>query len=196
MTTPVGLVLAAGAGSRLGGRAKALLCWQGRPLLHRVLDAFVAADIPELCVVTGAHADAVAACTRDWPGGSVHTLHNPTWATGQASSVATALRAARRHRWPGLLITPVDQPDLDAAVIARMASQPGAAQPVLADGSPTHPALIPAADYAAVIAALASGPADRGAGPWLRAHGRSVSVADLVTRRPRDLDTEQDLEQP
>lgn len=186
-----GIVLAAGAGSRMGGRAKALIETDGEVLLHRILDRFVDAGVTDLGVVLGAHADAVADACAAWSG-PTHQIRNPQWHTGQAGSVLAALDAAPTT-WTGVLITPVDQPDLSSAVIAEMAACSTPARPILADGTPTHPAFLPRDCWPAVIDALRTGPADRGAGAWLARHGRDVPVGELVTRA-RDVDTTAELD--
>jgi len=64
----VGLVLAAGAGSRFGG-GKVLASIGGRPVLQHVLDALAAAGIDEVIVVLGRDAAAVEAAIA-WRGES------------------------------------------------------------------------------------------------------------------------------
>ena len=49
-----GIVLAAGGGTRLGGRAKALLPHRGHPLLHTVVAALTAGGCDGITVVAGA----------------------------------------------------------------------------------------------------------------------------------------------
>src|SRR5262249_38729365 len=58
-TTIGAVLLAAGAGARLGGRPKALLELGGVPLIMRQLIALSGAGIDELVVVLGHHADAI-----------------------------------------------------------------------------------------------------------------------------------------
>jgi molybdenum cofactor cytidylyltransferase len=58
------VLLAAGAGTRLGGRPKALLELGGVPLILRQLIALSGAGVDEVVVVLGHHADAVEAATR------------------------------------------------------------------------------------------------------------------------------------
>lgn len=187
-----GVVLAAGAGSRMGGRAKALIEVDGEVLLHRVLDRFVEAGVTDLGVVLGAQADAVSGACAAWSG-PMRQIRNPLWHTGQAGSVLAALDAAPKA-WNGVLITPVDQPDLSSAVIAEMATCSMPARPILADGTPTHPAFLPRDCWPAVIDALRTGPADRGAGGWLARHGCDIPVGHLVIRA-RDVDTTAELDE-
>lgn len=193
----VTVILAAGAGRRLGGRPKALIDWEGEPLIARILRAFHTAGISDLAVVTGAwHHDVIAALEQLQTGTSpVQIVHNPDWATGQASSVRVAVHTARERHWPRLLLSPVDLPGLDPAVIARIAAQAPdrIAQPVVGP-VPTHPVAIPSAHFAALEEALRAGPPDRGAGPWLRGQDVDlVAVDDLIDTAPQDVDVPADL---
>ena len=61
------VLLAAGAGSRLGGRPKALLELGGVPLILRQLIALSGAGVDEVVVVLGHHADAIEAAVRAVP---------------------------------------------------------------------------------------------------------------------------------
>src|SRR5687767_9122354 len=57
------LVLAAGTGSRFGGR-KLLAPWGAGVLLHGALEAAYAAPVASVIIVTGADADAVSSVAR------------------------------------------------------------------------------------------------------------------------------------
>ena len=59
------VVLAAGAGSRLGGRPKCLLELGGVPLIRRTLIALSGAGVDEVVVVLGHHAAQVHAWASD-----------------------------------------------------------------------------------------------------------------------------------
>ena len=61
------VLLAAGAGSRLGGRPKALLELGGVPLVLRQLVALSGAGVDEVVVVLGHHADAIEAAVQRVP---------------------------------------------------------------------------------------------------------------------------------
>jgi molybdenum cofactor cytidylyltransferase len=66
-TTIGAVLLAAGAGSRLGGRPKALLELGGVPLIVRQLVALSGAGVDEVVVVLGHHADAIEAAIGAFP---------------------------------------------------------------------------------------------------------------------------------
>ena len=83
-TTVGAVLLAAGAGSRLGGRPKALLELGGVPLVMRQLVALSGAGVDEVVVVLGHHADAIEAAVNQFP---ITITRNPAPDDGQASSV-------------------------------------------------------------------------------------------------------------
>jgi len=81
------VLLAAGAGSRLGGRPKALLELGGVPLVLRQLIALSGAGVDEVVVVLGHHADAVEAAVRPFP---ITLVHNPAFVGPRPRSTASA----------------------------------------------------------------------------------------------------------
>jgi molybdenum cofactor cytidylyltransferase len=89
-----GLVLAAGASSRMGSPKAALpLADRSDTFLARILRIFVVVGVPEIVVVTGANAELVrAAAGRADP--RVRFVHNADWPSGQLSSLVTGLDAA------------------------------------------------------------------------------------------------------
>lgn len=75
---PVAVLLAAGTGSRLGGRLKALFPLKGRPLIDHCIEALVDAAVGRLLIVTGHAADSLKAHLRamDVPI-AIDCVHNP-----------------------------------------------------------------------------------------------------------------------
>ncbi len=78
------VLLAAGQGSRLGNRPKALIGLKGEPLVYRHLTALTQAKIDEIVVVTGFYHTRVEPIIEPFPAKIVRNL-NPS--AGQASSV-------------------------------------------------------------------------------------------------------------
>ena len=115
------VVLAAGQGSRMGG-VKQVLVVDGEPLVRRAVRVALDADARQVLVVTGAHAagvqDALASLLAR-NGGRLRLVHNPDWASGQASSVHTALRSLAGEIGAALFM-PVDQPSLPSTLLRRM----------------------------------------------------------------------------
>src|SRR5699024_1193084 len=105
---PAGLVLAAGAGRRLGRGPKALLRVGGLTLVESIVNALLAGGCADVAVVTGAGAAEVAAVLPRRP--DVVAARNPDWDTGMGSSVRHGLRAIGPGR--DVLLTPVDRPGI------------------------------------------------------------------------------------
>ncbi|MEU1278592.1 nucleotidyltransferase family protein [Streptomyces sp. NPDC005805] len=191
-----GLLLAAGGGRRLGGRAKALLPYRGRPLVEHAVRVLRAGGCGPVHVVTGAAADRVAA-EADLAGCTV--VVNPEWASGMGSSLRAGLASLQapgpEHTTPdAALVLLVDQPGIGAAAVARVREAYTSRDSLVTaayDGRRGHPGLF-GADRWADIAASATG--DRGARDHLAAHAaaiRLVECGDIAT--DHDIDTPDDL---
>lgn len=109
------MLLAAGAGSRLGGRPKSLLELDGTPLIRRTSIALSEIGIEPVVVVLGHHADAIERAVQDLP---VKRMRNPSPDDGPASSLRIGLQA---------LMLDVD------AVIILLADQPLITAPDISD---------------------------------------------------------------
>lgn len=190
----VGLVLAAGAGTRLGRGPKALLDFtgEGRTQVERTVTALRDGGCDEVVVIVGAGGEQVRDLLRPV---SCRVIHNPDWESGMASSFRLGVDACREGF---VMVALVDQPDITARVIARLrhAADPGR---VVAAGYPGedgglvrgHPVVFPV-DLARAAAASAHG--DAGARQWLRAHPRLVELIDVgAWATGRDIDTPGDL---
>ena len=110
-----GLVLAAGAASRMG-RPKAGLPLTDRAdtFLSRILRTLIVAGVPDIVVVTGAHAEIVLEAAGRFDR-RVRFAHNADWQTGQLSSFLTGLAAdagawQTRRELEAVLMTLVDVP--------------------------------------------------------------------------------------
>lgn len=102
--TSLGVLLAAGAGSRfLGAEHKLLAPLTGAPIVSYALSAMVSAGFEANIVVTGSVALSSVL-------GDVTEVHNADWATGQRSSVLAAIAYARTHGFDDIVIGLGDQP--------------------------------------------------------------------------------------
>lgn len=180
-----GLVLAAGAGTRYGGPKGLARTASGEPWLALVARALTDAGAHPVIVVTGAAAGEVAALAP--PG--VRLVVAERWAEGLSASLAAGLAAASAldEAVDGLVIVPVDTPRMPRAAVTRIVGAAAHAAPhgdprsalVQASygGRPGHPAWIGRAHWAPLAASLSG---DRGARPYLAAHGAAlIDCADL-----------------
>jgi CTP:molybdopterin cytidylyltransferase MocA len=179
-----GLLLAAGAGSRLG-RPKALVELGGQTLAERGVALLRDGGADPVLIVTGAVPVTMA---------SARVVDNPDWRTGMGSSLAAGLRALSDLDCAAVVVALADQPLVGAEAVRRLiaAWREGAAVAVAAyDGKPRNPVLIARAHWASVLE-LASG--DTGARPFLRAHPELVRLVECGdTGSPYDVDTPEDL---
>ncbi|MEI5671805.1 MULTISPECIES: nucleotidyltransferase family protein [unclassified Nocardioides] len=189
MSTPAvhGLLLAAGAGTRMG-RPKALVVdtsddGAGEPWLARSVDVLHAGGCAEVTVVLGAVVDEAVALL-DGRGADVVVAHD--WAEGMSSSLRAGLTSLSGSV-DAALVHLVDLPDVTADVVARVlasATGPTTLARASYDGVPGHPVLL-GRDHWARVVATATG--DHGARDHLRAHDVSlVECGDLATGRDID----------
>jgi nicotine blue oxidoreductase len=182
--TVAGLLLAAGAGRRLG-RPKAFIEWDGEPLVRRAVRLLQVGGCDPVHVVVGAGAGRLP------PLPGAVTVVNPRWRDGLGGSLLRGLHSLPEAAH-AVVVVLVDQPWLTPAAVRRVreAHATGAAVAVATyAGQPGHPVLLSRATWP-LLAPYAAG--DRGARDFLRTR------ADMVTRvpcdgSPADLDTSADL---
>lgn len=183
MPKVAGLLLAAGAGSRLG-RPKALVEIGGVSLAERGVALLRDGGADPVVVVTGA-------APVSLPGALA--THNPDWQTGMGSSLRAGLQALPADR-EAVVIALADQPLITPAAVRRLiaACASGAHLAVACyQGRPRNPVLI-RREHWAKAAAAARG--DAGARAFLRAHPELVTEVECGdVARPDDLDTAADL---
>lgn len=187
------VLLAAGAGTRLGGRPKALLELGGVPLIRRQLIALSGAGVDEVVVVLGHHAALIEPLVQDFP---VTLVHNPHPEQGQVSSLRLGLQALA-GRLDAVLVALVDQPlihtqDLVALIGAYKKRPEGSLLLVpQVGGEPGNPVVF----SAEVREQILQGEADVGCRQWRAEHPEAVAVFETNNRRYRvDIDTVEDME--
>jgi CTP:molybdopterin cytidylyltransferase MocA/SAM-dependent methyltransferase len=184
----VGLVLAAGAGSRFGG-GKLLAPIGGRPVLQHVLDALATAGVGQVVVVLGRDADAVEG-TIEWR--DERRVINPEPERGLASSLQVGLTAVGPDAG-AVLVALGDQPLVSPAVIRALIEAPDdparpIAVPAYGDDQGRNPVLVRHAAFPQIAEAAG----DRGLGPVLAAHPDLVTEIAVAGSNP-DVDTRVDL---
>jgi nicotine blue oxidoreductase len=173
------LLLAAGAGRRLGAPKALLRDADGVPWVERATRRLVEAGCGPVVVVVGARAAEAAALV---PPGLVpprDVVEAAGWTEGMGASLRAGLVAlAGRVPAPdAALVALVDTPGVTVDVVRRVASAVDRGPSVLAraafDGVPGHPVLL-GRDHWAGVRAAATG--DAGARDYLR--GRAVHLVE------------------
>ena len=174
--TVVGLLLAAGEGRRYGGPKALARDDDGTSWLLRSVQAL--RPCAEIVVVLGAGAEQAAALLPM----SVSRIRADDWAEGMGASLRAGLQVLGSTDHDAALVSLVDLPDVDAAVVARLlgsATGPDVLARAAYDGVPGHPVLIGRAHWDGVVATAVG---DRGARDHLAAHEVGlVECGDLAT---------------
>jgi molybdenum cofactor cytidylyltransferase len=110
-----GIILAAGEAKRFG-RPKQLLDWRGKPFVRQIAETALAAHLSPVILVTGAHADEVAAAVQDLP---LTICHNPSWQKGQSSSLQAGLQALGPTTGAAIFLL-ADQPQVSPTVLRAL----------------------------------------------------------------------------
>ncbi len=182
--TAHGLLLAAGAGSRMGTPKALVTDSDGTSWLRRGTEVLLDGGCDSVTIVLGAAADEASALV---PGGPVTTVVAPDWAEGMSASLRAGLQSAAAGSADAVVITLVDLPDVEADVVRRVVAA-GAGPDTLAratyDGRPGHPVVIGRAHWSGVLASLAG---DAGARSYLASHPVDlVECGDIATGRDVD----------
>jgi nicotine blue oxidoreductase len=205
------VLLAAGAGTRLGRGPKALLPFRGRTLVEVLADVLLDGGCREVVVILGAGAEWV----RKVPGLQPHSLvENPDWQTGMGSSFKLGLTTARPQ--DHVLVALVDQPGLTPETVGLLlkAHTPGRVTAAAyrndsyseglcsggtgAEGGPGnvrrgHPLLL---DATLRAKAAASATGDAGARFFLQAHPELIDLVDCTPASGSGQSGGEDLDTP
>lgn len=115
-----GIVLAAGASSRMG-QAKAALPVNdtGETVVARVVRTVIAGGVPKVVVVAGAHIDAVRVAMPAFET-RARMIEHPGWERGQLSSLLAGLDAVDEPLLEAVIVTPVDVPMIAPSTVAAV----------------------------------------------------------------------------
>ena len=174
-----GLLLAAGAGSRMGTPKALVRDPDGRPWLTRAIHTLVAGGCEQVTVVLGAGAEEALPLLE---GTGATAVVAADWASGMSASLRAGLTAAVGTDADAVVVTLVDLPDVGADVLRRLLEptpQPATLRRASYDGHPGHPVVL-GRDHWAGVLATATG--DRGARDYLATHDvEVVECGDLAT---------------
>ena len=176
------VVLAAGGGTRFEGPEHKLLAgFRGRPLVWWALAAAAGARLDEVAVIVGA-VDLGAAVPE-----GVRVIENPDWASGQASSLQTAVSWALERQHEALVVGLGDQPLVPSAAWAAVAASPSPIAVATFDGQRRPPVRLDRSVWSLLPTA-----GDEGARVLMKE--RPDLVCEVVCDGlPVDIDNEEDL---
>jgi CTP:molybdopterin cytidylyltransferase MocA len=182
-----GLLLAAGAGRRMGGPKALRSDPDGTSWLVRSARVLLDGGCDEVTVVLGASADEAASLLADL---SVSTVVADDWDEGMGASLRTGLRAVEGREATVAVVSLVDLPDVGPEVVRRLLEAgPGAGVLARASygGRPGHPVLLGREHWTGILAEAAG---DSGARDYLARHDVTlVECGDLATGRDQDRPT-------
>ena len=188
------IVLAAGSSSRMG-RAKQLEVVDGAPMVVRATQTALASSAAGVIVVTGAYAPEVTVTLSplcEAAGDRLRLVHNAAWATGQASSVRTAVMALPPHCQAALFL-PTDQPFVPVALLNELIAVWQGGAPLVAPTVDGQPRGAPAIFDRTLWAELLELEGDTGARPLLQRYRTQLVTILAEAAWLRDIDTPADL---
>jgi CTP:molybdopterin cytidylyltransferase MocA len=177
---PVGVLLAAGAGTRMGMPKALVRDADGVPWVVRSVRVLRDGGCGPIGVVVGAAAEEVAALLVDE---DVTIVPSPDWQTGMSASLRSGLSWAAETPAEAVVVHLVDMPDVGADVVRRvLAAGVGSGEAVLAragyDGRAGYPILMGRTHWEGAKAAATG---DRGAGSYLKRAGCPLIPCDDLT---------------
>ncbi len=179
-----GLLLAAGAGARMGKPKALVRDPDGTSWLTRTVTVLQEGGCEEVTVVLGAGAEEAGPLLEGMSAGVVTA---EDWSEGMGASLRTGLRALAGSEAVAAVVMLVDLPDVTAEVVRHVAdrvTRPGQLARATYAGRPGHPVVI-GRDHWLAAADFVAG--DQGARDYLATHGVvDIECGDLATGRDRD----------
>lgn len=187
-----GLLLAAGAGRRMGGPKALVRGADGEPWLVRGVRVLCDGGCDQVDVVLGAAAEEALPLLE---GTGAAAVVAADWADGMSASLRAGLASVQGTDATAVVVTLVDLPDVGPEVVRRLLAEPPGADTLRRaayDGGPGHPVVL-GRDHWAEIAARTRG--DRGARDYLASRAvELVECGDLAAGR--DVDRPEDPPRP
>jgi len=189
----VTVILAAGAGTRLGGTGKALVRVNGQTLAQRAIHTAEGAGTVPLLVLGHRAEEVQAKLTAGTVSSGLQILVCRDWEQGLSASLAAGVNGAAALGAERVAVVLVDQPGISAAALSRLldTQSPGRIARGSVHGRSTHPVVF---EVSAALAAAAQATGDQGAREYLRTHSGLVDDIDITEDADdADIDTVEDL---
>lgn len=183
------IILAAGSSTRMDGKPKQMLEFEGRTLLRRAAETALEAGFSAV-VVLGANADRMRKEIDDLP---LEIAFNENWENGLASSVKTGLRILEKKNPDAVIVTLCDQPLVAKEVLHRLRNAFCATNKPIAASRYDRTAGVPALFAREIFNELKSLQNDEGAKKIIKKDERRIVLVD-VPEAAFDVDTRQDFE--
>lgn len=186
VNTTLGVLLAAGAGSRFHGPQHKLLAEvHGEPVIALSVRSMTASGLSAYAIVTG------SANISDFTQG-IAEIRNPQWQSGQRSSVVAAIEFARAQGHDSLVIGLADQPFITTASWQAVASCDSPIAIATYDGVRGNPVKLHSSVWDMFVSL--ESPDDEGARTLIRLHPELVREV-ACEGNYADIDTTEDVEQ-
>ncbi len=182
MASVLGVILAAGAGSRYDGPTHKLKARLGqRTVIEHACEALRASQLQHRAIVVGAES-----LTGLIPG-EITILDNPEWEAGQSGSLAVAVEHARALECDAIVIALGDQPGISPTAWNALAASSQPLATASYDGQPGHPIRLEAQIWNEL-------PTEGDLGARELVRGRSRGVERITCAgNPNDSDVVEDL---
>jgi CTP:molybdopterin cytidylyltransferase MocA len=184
-STTLGVLLAAGSGTRFSGSQHKLLSHiDGQTIISRSLTAMTGSGLDGFIVVSGA-------LDISQHIGDAEEVHNPDWKTGQRSSVITAMQFARAQGYDAIVVGLADQPFLTSQSWSKVSSSPSPIAIATYSGTRGNPVRL----HSSVWDAFEDLEADPDAGARSLIHLHPELVREVACEgNSADIDTTEDLD--
>ncbi len=187
------VLLAAGAGNRMGYKPKSLLELDGVPLIRRQIIALQGAGVTELVVVLGHHANQIAPLLQDM---AVTLVTNPNPDASPISSQRLGLQSLSGQTG-AVLMALADQPLIETQDVQQLLDafmqRPEGTNLLYprVQGQPGNPVVFTAAVRSDILAC----PPEVGCKQWRQQHTPQVQALDCDNPHfVQDLDTPEDID--
>lgn len=182
----LGVLLAAGAGNRFHGATHKLLApLRGMPVIAHAIAALKQSGLPEQVIISGA-------TDLSEVSGGLLCIPNPQWASGQHSSVCTAIRYARDAGYEAIVVGLGDQPFITPDAWAAIAHSDSPIAVATYDGIRGNPVKLDSSVWD-LFESLKTEP-DAGARTLMHLHPELVREV-ACKGNSADIDTTEDLSQ-